>query len=190
MKKNAKLFIVLTIFALTMFSSCGKKTIVTLNTDKIKTICNIAVLECYYHNTAKINKTTGAILSIDRTIWMDYDAKIKVGVDASKIDLKVEGNQVTVTMPRPKALHKPNINEDSFKFFTSEGEKTKITPEERLAAIEIANKEMQSSLDENQSIMSTAEQRTKKIIEGHISKIGKLSGKDYVIVWKTLNENE
>ena len=58
----------------------------------------------------------------DRTVWMDYEAKIKVGINASQINMNVNGKYVTVKMPAAKVLQRPNIDPDSFTFFASEKE--------------------------------------------------------------------
>ena len=191
MKINSILikFFAFTILA-SIFVSCNKKPKVVLDSDEIKNVCNMALLECYYHNNAKLNKTTSSIISTERTVWMDYDAKIKVGIDASKIDITVNGRYVTVKIPSAKVLQRPNIDPDSFKFFASEGEKTKIPQEELLAAKDLANKAMQDALKVNSTIMSNAEERARKIIESYIKEIGKLSGVDYAIIWEKLEPKE
>lgn len=182
--------LMLTLFVL-LIVSCNNKSNVLLNSDEIKNVCNMALLECYYHNTAKLNKTTsGIMLSTDRTIWMDYEAKIKVGIDASKINMTVKGKYVTVQIPPAKVLQRPNIDPDSFTFFASEGEKTKIPQEELLGAKDLANKAMLEALKENSTIMTNAEERAKRIIEGYIREVGELSNIDYVIIWEKLENQE
>ena len=116
---------------------------------------------------------------------MDYTAKIKVGVDANQIDIAIEGDTVTVRLPKPKNLQEPNIDEDSMKFFSSEGGKTKIPADKRLEALGIANDNMVNVLMENSTLMHNAEKRIKEILKSYVDQIGEFSGVEYKIKWES-----
>lgn len=65
---------------------------------QIKSIGEFAVLECYYHNVAK-SDTMKKVLwwNTDRRLWIEYTGIVKAGVDVEKIDMKVDGNTLTIS---------------------------------------------------------------------------------------------
>ena len=174
-----------------LFGSCKKKDaeVPKIDVEEMRSICNLAVMECYYHNIAKIKQTElllwGLAGTSEKFFWMDYTAKIKIGVDANQIDIAVEGNTVTIRLPKLKNLQDPNIDEDSMKFFSSEGSKTKIAPNKRLEALSIANDNMVNVLMENSSLMHNAEKRVKDILQSYVDQIGEFSGVEYKIKWES-----
>jgi len=181
----------LSVFCALFLISCSpdvRQPAAAIDIEEMRSICNLAVLDCYYHNVAKLNRQEKALLrNTERTIWMDYTAKIKVGIDASLLTIAVDGAAVTITLPAPKALQKPNIIEDSITYFSSEGkDTTKITPEERLEAVGIANANMLSTVRENSSLMLNAENRVKEILKSYVDRIGELSDTAYTITWQRL----
>lgn len=166
-----------------LLGSC-KKEVSTINAEEIRSICNMAVMECYYHNravTTKDNKILGLISLGESSFWMEYSAKIKVGVDASLIAIDVDGTTVKIKLPKPKNLTKPNILDDTITTFSSEGGKTRTTGTERIKAKNDANEKMVAELLANTTLMHNAEERVKKILESYIEQIGKLSGVEYTV---------
>ena len=167
----------------TLFS-CKNEKEVSLDSSDLQNMCRFAVLECYYHNTAKMKKS--GFLS-NNQLWMDYSAKIKVGIDASKMEIDVKDNVVTIRLPLPEPFGTPNIIEDSFSYFSSEANgKTNIGIDNVLKAKDEANKNMLEELQKNTSIKMTAETRVKKILTNYIDQIGELSGKKFEIKWERL----
>lgn len=178
--------------ALSIFlGSCKKEAPTAINAEEIRSICNLAVMECYYHNRAESTRVDKIAFGLggtkERSFWTEYTAKIKVGVDASQIVIDVEGTTVTIKLPKPKNLSKPNILEDTITTFSSEGGKTKITGNERLQAKNDANKNMVTELLENSTLMRNAEERVKEILKSYIEQMGKLSGVEYTIKWESLS---
>lgn len=177
-----------------LFGSCKKEVVEVpaIDTEEMRSICNLAVMECYYHNIAKTKQTDKVLWGIagtsEKSYWAEYEAKIKVGVDANQIDIAVEGDTVTIRLPQPKNLTKPNIDEGSMKFFSSEGSKTKITADKRLEALSIANDNMVNVLLENSSLMHNAEKRVKEMLKSYVEQIGEFSGVEYKIKWESKGE--
>lgn len=179
------LILCLSVTALITITTCKQNT-PTFSTEDIRNICNLAVMDCYFHNIAKLNKPAENFLAKEKTVWLEYTAKVKFGIDASLIDVNVHKNQVTIRLPQAKALQNPNIIDDTIKPYSS-GDglvKTKITPEERLEAQEVANLNMIKQLNENKGLVQKAENRVKVILGNYVKQIGEFSGVEYEVRWE------
>lgn len=158
------------------------------DSDEMRNICNLAVMDCYFHNIAKLHKPAENLMCKEKTIWFEYTAKVKFGIDASLIEVDVYKNLVTICLPQARALQNPNIIDDTIKPYSSVDGliRTKITPEERLLAQEAANINMVKQLNENKSLVQKAETRIKIILSNYINQIGDFSGVEYKIVWERI----
>ncbi len=180
--------------ALLMLTSCAgaKKAPKRPDTTQIRSICELATLECYYHNVAKSVKTAGSgftdIGEKDRKFWIEYTGTAKIGIDMSKVCMKVEGTRVTVYLPNAELLSinikEQDLNEDSY---ISSGDswfnKNKITAEDQISAINNAQNEMKISVESNTALLLTAQSRAQDLIENYINLLGELSGISYEIQW-------
>lgn len=188
-KLNKKLLRVLLLIVSTipLLSSCKKNT-PKLNVEELKNICEIAVLECYYHNLAKIHKDADGLFASDSTMWIDYTSTVKVGFDVSKIKITINDNTVKIELPEAKALEEPKIDEKSITTVTSKKAAEKISTEKKLSAIEDAKKAIIDELNQNSNIKKTAENRLKRILKNYIEQIGVFSGISYEVEWESLEE--
>ena len=88
--------------------SCAKEIKnIALETSQMKSICELAVMECYYHNVAKYKEenATGILWwEKDRHFWMEYAGVVTIGIDASLLNIEVKGEYVTITIPPAKVL--------------------------------------------------------------------------------------
>lgn len=107
MKKRISIYICVMMLAFS-FAGCTseqseKKPEIELQ--QIKSIGEFAVLECYYHNVAK-SDTMKKVLwwNTDRRLWIEYTGIVKAGVDIDKIDMKVDGNTLTISLPKAEIL--------------------------------------------------------------------------------------
>lgn len=187
--------ILLLVLAVSMFSGCSQK---AENTPKepdimqIRSICNLATLECYYHNVAKSEKKSGSGIShigeVDRKFWVEYTGIAKVGIDMSEVDMKIEGDKVTVFIPEAKLLStsifEKELNEKSYIFSgDSWFNKNKITADDQTAAINNAQSKMEETVMNNSSLLLSAQTRAQKLIENYIVQLGQLSNIEYKIEW-------
>ena len=169
---------------------------------QIQEICNLATLECYYHNVAKIDKSKYAdgtfldFLKKDRKAWIEYTGIVRIGVDVSKISMNVSGNTVEITMPEPKILS-IMIDDDSYtenSYYLSADDwfmTNRITAEMQSRAIAYAQVEMQMQTENDTALMAKAQNRAKKLISNYIEKVGEQAGVSYDITWKyTQKEDE
>lgn len=178
-----------------MFSGCSQKTDGTPEEPdimQIRSICNLATLECYYHNVAKSEKKSGSGIShlgeVDRKFWIEYTGIAKVGVDVSKVKTKVNGENITVFMPAAKLINidinENDLNENSYitsgdSWFNN----NKITAEDQTSAINDAQATMAESVMGNSALLMNAQNRAKELIENYIVHLGQLSDIEYKIEW-------
>ena len=56
---------------------------------QIRSICDLATLECYYHNVAKSTKEKGSGLAHlgekERKFWIEYTGVVKIGIEMSDV---------------------------------------------------------------------------------------------------------
>lgn len=159
---------------------------------QIRAICNLATLETYYHNVAKLEKGRGggilsSLFQKDRELWIEYTGVARIGIDMSLVDMKIEGNEVTITLPAAKLLSIDvgEISKDSY-YRSADNKlffKNKITPEEETEAINAAQNAMKESVEVNTQLLMNAQDRASQLIEKYIKELGNLSGIDYKINW-------
>ena len=158
---------------------------------QIRNICELATLECYFRNVAKSVKEKGTGVSHwgekDRTFWIEYTGIAKIGIDMAKVTMQVDGNNVIITLPEAEILSYKvdEITENSY--ITSPDSwfnKNPITAEEQTAAVEQAQAEMKSNVENNSALFIRAQDRAKKLIENYITQLGEASGVEYQIIWK------
>jgi len=157
---------------------------------QIRSICNLATLECYYHNVAKSIKKAGSGISHwgekDRKFWIEYTGSAKIGIDMSKVSMKIEGENITISMPNAKLLSIDieELTQDSYIISDDGWNENKITAEDQTAAINDAQAAMKKSVESNSALLLNAQNRAKNLIENYINKMGELSRVSYTIQWE------
>ncbi len=184
---------------ITMLTGCEAVSALAAEPDitQVRNICELATLECYYHNVAKAEKKAGkGILNLgkkDRTFWIEYSGTVKLGIDMSKVKMKVKGSDVTITMPQAEVLSvtidKDSYTPDSFVankdgFFN----KNKITTDDATKAVAAASKEMEQTAMENSQLLLNAQDRACKMIENYINQLGELTKNEYKITWDYIED--
>lgn len=179
-----KIFLIVTlILFIFLIFSCNK----SLEMETVKSeIAEIAVVECYYHTVAKVHKDKSGILSTDKTIWHEFTAKVKLGIDFSIIGIEfseADKEKIYITVPPVKIIGDVTIDPASIKSVSSSDGffKTTITPEENLEAKDEAKNKVLNDIKENTSLRKNAEKRVKDIIAVYISQI---MDNKYTIEWK------
>ncbi len=192
MKKIISILLCLVI--LCGFAGCSKQEVLDVEPDitQIRSICNLATLECYYHNVAKSTKTAGTNMSDwfekDREFWIEYTGVAKIGIDMSKVSMEIVEDTVTVHMPEAKLLSvdilESDLNEGSY-IANADGwfNTNKITAEDQTSAINDAQNKMATSVKENTTLLLNARIRAEKLIENYIIQIGDMTGVSYRIKW-------
>ena len=174
--------------------SVEKAAIKTPDTMQIRAVCNLATLECVYHNVARSEKKKGSglnnLLKADRKYWVEYSGTVKLGVDMAKGDIKVEDGTIIVYMPDAEIL---SIEEDP----SSEKEpitdkdksfimKNPIQSDDITETIKSSQESVKEQIMNNTSLLRDAKERAKKLIENYIRQIEDAIGAEYKIEWRDI----
>lgn len=195
MKK--KIILLLTaILTLTLLPGCSKKEDAAKEPDilQIRSICDLATMECYYHNVAKsVKEAEAGLLHIgekDRTFWIEYTGVVTLGIDMSQVEMKISGTNIEMTIPEAKILRisidESSINEESFITSQDSLNKNKITAEDQTQAINDAQRTMEATASQNSKMLMKAQDRATKLIENYINQLGAAAGVEYNITWNYL----
>lgn len=182
----AALLLIISIF---MLCACSEdKAVPILKEEDIRAICELATLECFYNNVAKIEKE-GNWIQKDRKMWIEYEGIARIGIDMREMTISITDNTITMTMPRAKILSiKPNEKTLNDKSYVASADgwiiKNPITAEDQQQAITKGQEEMEASVINNTGLFERAESRAKKLIENFLAQMGKAIGQEYTIVWK------
>lgn len=192
--KIKKFVIVFCMIVLLAFTSCGKKEeAVTkeLSITQMETICELATLKCYYHNVAKLTKEKEVLWwDTSSELWIEYSGFVKLGVDISKLDMKREGNQITITIPKATVLScqvdQTSLNKDSY-YTNREGlGAEKIEADDQTQAIATAQENMLASVEQDETLLLQAQERAQELLEQYIINVGEAIGVNYEITWVVL----
>lgn len=161
---------------------------------QMKSICELATLKCYYHNVAKYYEkdAEGALLwKKDRKFWVEYSGIVTIGVDTSKVRIKVDDTNVTVTLPPATVMgckvDETSLSEDSF---IIAADSAKVEAEHQTAAYKEAQANMEKSAASDSALLENARQEAQKLLENYINNIGDCVGKKYNIEWVYLEAEQ
>ena len=185
---------ILAVMLTVVLTGCGKQETVQMPEPKIeqvRSICNLATVQCYYHNVAKSEKKAEKGLTHlgekDRKFWIEYTGIANLGIDVAEVQMNVDGTEVEVTLPEAKLLNisidRKTLNEDSYISSADGLNKNEITAEDQTAAINQAQQEMQKTVAANTTLLLNAQNRAKKLIENYIGQLGEAAGVEYHITW-------
>lgn len=180
---------VLALMILLMGNACSKQEEpqLSISEAQIKDICELAVLECYYHNVAKFDdKDPEKFLfwTKNKRFWIEYDGIVKMGIDASLVDVEPAGTEITITIP-PAFARDPQVDSSSLTkdSYIVDKNSTEITAEDEQEAFKQAQAELKEMAETDQVMLNIAQQRAKKLLEDYVANIGKLTDTQYTIKW-------
>ncbi len=180
--------IVLVIATLLMVSACGKKDTVEMQPElsQMKAICELATLECYYHNVAKYKEPVKVVWWEEtKHFWVEYEGIVKIGVDTSLITIDIsEDDTVSITIPPAEvfgcSVDSKTLTEDSF---IVDSDSPKITADDQTEAFAQAEANMLKAARSDKTLLNNAQQRAKDLLENYVTNIGTCVGKQYKVVW-------
>ena len=186
MKKILALSLILS--SLFLLTSCQDQTSsVKPQVEQMRSICELATLDCYYHNVAKYKQEDAQrflTFTKDKHFWIEYSGEVKIGIDASQLLLDVSGDVVKIGLPPAKVLSckvdETTLNEDSFIIAK---DSANITAEDQTTALRDAQAHMLASVSNDTILLANGRQQAKKLIEDYINNIGQYMGKKYQIEW-------
>ena len=160
--------------------------------DKIKMICELATLECRYHNVAKSVKEAGTGLSHfgekERIFWIEYTGIAEISFKIEDLKMRQDGTNITITLPEPQVscrVDSDSWTRDSYVISDDQWiQKNPITADDQVQAVNEAQTVMEENIRNNSSLLNTAKLQAKELIENYIAQIGEATGVTYTISWE------
>lgn len=156
-------------------------------TAQMKAICELAVMDCYYHNVAKYKEEEAESFlwwKKDKHFWIEYSGVVKLGIDVSQVTAEVKDTVVTITLPEAKVLNctvdSASLSEDSF---IIEKSSAKIDAEDEVKAFDEAQEILRKTASGDTALLASAQQRAQILLEDYITNIGNATGTQYTIEW-------
>ena len=150
---------------------------------QMKAICELAVMECYYHNVAKYYEKDAVkgflgIGSKDKHFWIEYSGIVKLGIDVSLVHIEVVDSQITITLPEAKVLgckvDSASLTEDSF---IVDKKSADIEAADEVQAFSEAQAKLEEVASADKALLTNAQQRAQSLLEEYITNIGNSVGK-------------
>lgn len=159
-----------------------------INLNQMKEICELATLECYYHNTAKVTKEKDVLWwDTKAELWIEYTGIVKAGIDISKLEMSIKDNVITITMPEAEILscvvEESSLDKESYIMIREGLGAEKITADDQTLAFQTAQENMREAAESDTELLLQAKQRAKSLLEDYIKNIGDMLGKAYTINW-------
>lgn len=169
-----------------------------LLSEKMTDICELAVMECRYHNVARYNEVDAEKffgMQKGRKFWMEYSGVVTVGIDASHVEIiKVEGDDVYIALPPTKVFENSCrvdenslANEEAFVIEKNFGS-AKVKAEHQTKAMQEAQRKMLDEASNDTLLLENARQRAESLIRQYVEKTGKSMGKDYQVHFLDIDE--
>ncbi len=186
MRKGKLLFLIM---MMCLCSSCGKKEtpVIKPQAAQMKSICELATMDCYYHNVAKYMEEDASGMwwwEKDKHFWIEYAGVVTIGIDASLVEIEVEDELVTITMPPAKVLgckvDEASLTKESFIVAKDSAD---VEAADQTVAFKEAQNNMESSASKDSTLLANAQQRAQKLLEDYVNNIGNSIGKQYQIKW-------
>ena len=171
--------------------SCGQKeqkTVEEPRVSQVKAICELAVMDCYYHNVAKYFEEDASGIWLwkkDKKFWIEYSGVVRIGIDASQVQMEVKDKQVEITMPKARVMNcmvdAATLNTDSF---IVASDSAKVEAEDQTKAFSEAQKNMEEEASGDSALLAAAQQRAQNLLEEYVKNVGSVTGTEYTIIWK------
>ena len=200
--RKRSFYVVLVLLLLCILSGCSnknsKKIIEEPDILQVRNICNLATLDCYYHNVAISKKEAEPGISHigekDRTFWIEYTGIVRLGINMSNVEMVISGENIEITLPEAEVLNitidKTTLGEESYISSQDGWNNNKITADDQTEAINKAQNEMKETVDNNSSLLLLAQNRAKILIENYINQLGEAAEITYNIKWKYISAGQ
>ena len=183
---------------LLLTTACGKAEEPALplpQEEQVKTICQLAVLECEYHNLAKYQDGQ----KVERFLWMtkgkrfwvEYSATAVLGIDADQVSMELQGDVVSITLPRARVLN-CKVNGDSLSkdSYIVDKDSAPVTAQDEVAAFQDAQDGLQKTVEADNNMMNLAQKRAKELLRNYVNSLAKATGTEYQVEFHYIEEDE
>ena len=177
------------VFVFTKYNIKATTEDLQISESSIQQICELATMDCFYHNVTEWTKGANIIGYGAKRLWIEYDGIVRVGIKADQLKTSIPDKDgiITVTIPDACILDK-DLDEESLREIDSESPMLGFIPlyssiktQDRKEALAEAQEDMVASASENGMILDEAKARAKQIIENSLVSIGEKSGKHYKV---------
>ncbi len=183
---------------LLLTTACGKAEEPALplpQEEQVKTICQLAVLECEYHNLAKYQDGQ----KVERFLWMtkgkrfwvEYSATAVLGIDADQVSMELQGDVVSITLPRARVLN-CKVNGDSLSkdSYIVDKDSAPVTAQDEVAAFQDAQDGLQKTVEADNNMMNLAQKRAEELMRNYVNSLAKATGTEYQVEFHYIEEDE
>ena len=182
---------------LLLTTACGKAEAPVLpvpQEEQMKAICQLAVLECDYHNLAKFEQKDASKflwMTKDKRFWVEYSATAVLGIDVKQVSMDLEGNVVKVTLPKAEVLD-CNVNGDSLSpdSYIVDKDSAPVTAEDEVAAFQEAQDKLQQTVEADGDMLNLAQTRVEDLLRNYVNSLAKATGTEYQVEFHYLKEDE
>ena len=183
---------------LLLTTACGKAEEPALplpQEEQVKTICQLAVLECEYHNLAKYQDGQ----KVERFLWMtkgkrfwvEYSATAVLGINADQVSMELQGDVVSITLPRARVLH-CKVNGDSLSkdSYIVDKDSAPVTAEDEVRAFKDAQDSLQQTVEADGDMLDLAQTRVEDLLRNYVNSLAKATGTEYQVEFHYIEEDE
>lgn len=182
---------------LLLTTACGKAEEPALpvpQEGQMKAICQLAVLECEYHNLAKFEqKDASKFLWMikDKRFWVEYSATAVLGIDADQVSMELQGDVVSITLPRAQVLD-CKVNGDSLSkdSYIVDKASAPVTAEDEVYAFQEAQDGLQKTVEADNNMMNLAQTRVEDLLRNYVNSLAKATGTEYKVEFHYIEEDE
>lgn len=183
---------------LLLTTACGKAEEPALplpQEEQVKTICQLAVLECEYHNLAKYQDGQ----KVERFLWMtkgkrfwvEYSATAVLGINADQVSMELQGDVVSITLPRARVLN-CSVNGDSLSpdSYIVDKDSAPVTAEDEVRAFKDAQDSLQQTVEADGDMLDLAQTRVEDLLRNYVNSLAKATGTEYQVEFHYIEEDE
>lgn len=182
---------------LLLTTACGKAEAPVLpvpQEGQMKAICQLAVLECEYHNLAKFEqKDASKFLWMikDKRFWVEYSATAVLGINADQVSMELQGDVVNITLPKAQVLD-CKVNGDSLSpdSYIVDKASAPVTAEDEVYAFQEAQDGLQKTVEADNNMMNLAQTRVEDLLRNYVNSLAKATGTEYHVEFHYIEEDE
>lgn len=182
---------------LLLTTACGKAEAPVLpvpQEEQMKAICQLAVLECDYHNLAKFEQKDASKflwMTKDKRFWVEYSATAVLGIDADQVSMELQGDVVSITLPRAQVLD-CKVNGDSLSpdSYIVDKDSAPVTAEDEVRAFKEAQNNLQQTVEADNNMMNLAQKRAEELLRNYVNSLAKATGTEYQVEFHYIEEDE
>ena len=182
---------------LLLTTACGKAEEPALplpQEEQVKTICQLAVLECEYHNLAKFEQKDASKflwMTKDKRFWVEYSATTVLGIDVNQVSMELQGDVVNITLPKAQVLD-CKVNGDSLSkdSYIVDKASAPVTAEDEVYAFQEAQASLRQDVEADQNMLNLAQKRAEELLRKYVNSLAKATGTEYQVEFHYIEEDE